>query len=995
MKTIRFAFQAGVLMLLAGSILFGQTAGKLIGVVSDPSSASVPDAKVTAQNVATGYARTVNTDSAGAYAINDLPIGKYTVKAEHAGFAILEKVDIDISVAQTATLNFSLKTGTVSEVVQVESKAEAVDVQPGETLQDEQLAHLPINGRDFARFAFLTPGAVARSNYIADMSFNGQHAVHNQFSLDGVDSTRVDQPYMANGFERGSRLLTGSQETIAEFRVQTSGYQAQYGRAAGTFVNVASKSGANDIHGTAFDYFRNDFLDARNFFNTVPAPQASFRYNDFGGNVGGPLKRDKSFYFVNYEGSRQGIGVTGSGTTLSNLARTEALSASPVLAPIVGQYPIGTSPTSDPLVDNYTTVKTLTVKEDTGSFKIDQYIGEKDSLFFRLNINEGDVDGPLFGVDSSALGINDHQDVPTRTTNFAVHEQHIFSPSFLNETLIGMQRFASTIGAQETYPEIFLEALSIDPGDRGIYREHNTSYQVSDSMSYTVGSHSLKWGAGSYRIDVNNLSTSTASLYYQTVADFIANSASNASLVAGNPGSLTRGFQVGLFVQDTWQVRPGLTIDYGLRWDYETPIYDPTGRAQTFDTQTMTLAPPGGAYYQANYNDWGPRLGIAWQVAPRVVVRTGYGIFYQVYPVGFGAYSVPTNNIPGNTNLTEAETPNLSYPLSQFVGQGTSPLPTVAGFNSNKPDIYSQQWNFTLAYALSGSQTLQVAYIGNHGLNLRRDLNINYFDPAIGARPNPNFADINIETASGQNVYAAMQVSYTKRFARGLQIDANYSWAHAIDDVDDQALFDAGPQDNNNYRTERGNSSGDARHTGSFNLLYELPFGKGKRFLSNSNGLADKLVGGWQIATLGQFRSGIAGTVYIPLSQTGNGDYLNQRPNVVPGVSVYPAAQTVNEWLNAAAFSEPAVGTFGDAGRGIFFGPKLANVDFSMIKNTSITERLKMQIRGEFFNILNHPNFAEPDETLGPSFGVIFNTLGRTIGFGTSRQIQLSGRFNF
>ncbi len=991
----RVPLQAGLLFLLAMSSLYGQTAGKLIGQVTDPSTASVPGAKITAVNTATGQARTIDSDSSGSYTITDLPIGRYNVTAGHTGFASVQKTDIDITVAQTATLNFALQPGTVNQVIEVKSEAEAVDVQPGETLGNNQIADLPINGRDFARFAFLTPGAVARSNYIADMSFNGQHTVHNQFAIDGVDATRVDQPYMANGFERGSRLLTGSQETIAEFRVQTSDYQAQYGRAAGTFVNVASKSGSNSFHGTLFDYFRNDFLDARNFFNTKPTPQASFRYNDFGANLGGPLKHDKTFFFVNYEGSRQGIGVTGSGTTLSVSARNQALAASPALAPLVSQYPIGTSSTSDPLVDNYTTVQSLAVKEDTGSFKIDHYFSDKDTLMFRFNMNEGDVNGPLFGVDSSALGINDHQNVPTRTTNFALHEQHTFSPHLINETLIGMQRFASSIGAQEAQPEVFLEALTIDPGDRGIYTERNTSYQIGDNMSYTVGAHSFKWGATAYRIDVNNLSTSTASIYYQTVQNFIDNSASTASLVAGNPGSTTRAFQVGAYLQDTWQLRPGLTIDYGLRWDYETPVYDPQARAQTFDTRTLQLAPAGGAYYHANDKDLGPRFAIAWQASPRLVVRAGYGIFYQDYPVGFGAYSVPTNNIPGNTNLTQAETPNLSYPLSQFVGQGTAPLPTVSGFNWNKPDIYAQQWNFTTAFQLSASQTLQVAYIGNHGLNLRRDLNLNWYDPAIGARPIPGFADINIETASGQNIYHAMQVTYTRRFSGGLQIDGNYSWAHAIDNVDDQGLFDGGPQDNNNYKAERGNSSGDARQTSSFNMIYDLPFGHGKRFFSTSNGFTDRVIGGWQMAALGQFRSGIAGTVYIPLSQTGNGDYLNQRPNVVSGVNIYPTVQSVNLWLNPAAFSEPSTGTFGNAGRGIFVGPRLANVDFTLIKSIPITERIRMQLRGEFFNILNHPNFAEPSETLGPSFGEIFNTLGRTIGFGTSRQIQLSARFNF
>jgi hypothetical protein len=439
-----------------------------------------------------------------------------------------------------------------------------------------------------------------------------------------------------------------------------------------------------------------------------------------------------------------------------------------------------------------------------------------------------------------------------------------------------------------------------------------------------------------------------------------------------------------------------LTVDYGLRWDYETPPYDPGGKAQTFDTRTNTLAPPGGAYFKPNYKDYSPRFAIAWQAKPRVVIRAGYGIFFQSYPVGFGAYSVPTNNIPGNTNLTQAQTPNLSYPLTQFVGQGTAPLPTVSGFNWNKPDIYAQQWNFTTAYQLTGSSTLQIAYVGNHGLNLRRDLNLNYYDPAIGARPNPNFADIDVETASGQNIYHALQTTYTKHFTHGLQIDANYTWSHAIDDVDDQGLFDGGPQDNNNYKAERGNSSGDARHSGSFNLLYDLPIGQGRAFLSSAHGLTQKLIGGWQIAALGQIRSGIASTVYIPISETGNFDTTNQRPNVVPGVNEYPANQSITNWLNPAAFALPPVGTFGNGSRGDFFGPSLFNVDVSTLKNISLTERVKMQIRGEIFNVFNHPNFAEPDAVLGTSgFGQIYNTLGRTIGFGTSRQIQLSARFNF
>ena len=311
--SLRLVSSLVLLLSIACPSLFSQTAGKLIGQVSDSSQAAVPEAKITAESTATGVKRTITTDSKGTYSIPDLPIGAYNVSVEHVGFSIAQRTNVLISVGETATVDIVLQPGTVNQVVEVQAQAEAVDVQPGETLAISQVENLPINGRDFARFAFQTPGAVARSNFIADMSFNGQHTVHNQFSIDGVDATRVDQPYMSNGFERGSRLLTGSQETIEEFRVQTSDYQAQYGRASGSFVNIASKSGSNDLHGTAFDYLRNNFLDARNFFNTKGNQQAQFRYNDFGGNIGGPLRKNKTFYFVNYEGSRQSIGVTGSG----------------------------------------------------------------------------------------------------------------------------------------------------------------------------------------------------------------------------------------------------------------------------------------------------------------------------------------------------------------------------------------------------------------------------------------------------------------------------------------------------------------------------------------------------------------------------------------------------------------------------------------------------------------------------------------------------------
>lgn len=988
------------LTLLAVAPLAGaQTAGAITGQVLDSGQRAIVGARVVAQNAATGQAREAQTDAAGHFTLPSLPIGTYKLTVEQSGFQTQARAAVQVGVAETVTADFALAPGVVTETVEVKGGEAVLDTEgtaSGGKLNNRTLVELPINGRDYARFSLLQPGAVARSNFISDLSFNGLHTVHNQFAIDGIDASRVDQPYMSNGFERGARLLTGSLDTIAEFRVQGSNYQAQYGRAAGTFINIASKSGSNEFHGTAFEFFRNDALDARNFFNTKPNPQAPFRFNDFGGNLGGPIVKNRTFFFVNYEGSRQRVGITGTGTVPSQLMREQTLAASPELRPILETMPLGTSTTTNPLVDNYSTAKTSQIREDTASVKFDHRFTESNSFYARVNVNDTRVFGPLFGVTPAALGLLDFQNVPVRTSNFAINDQHIFSPRLINEFTFGMQRWASTIISDTPYPQAIITGLTIVSGTRGRTLSNNTSYQVGDTMTYTSGAHTLKFGATVWDVRIIRRSVDTSTLTFASLADFINNTASTASYTVGNPGSSTRGYQVGVFAQDTWRARPNLTIDYGLRYDYFTPPYDPTDRAQPYDTRFGVLAPPGTSYFKPNRKNFAPRLALAWQPTERLIVRTGYGVFYQAYPVGFGSYTVPLNNIPGNTTFVRQQIPDLSYPLTPFLSQGTRPLQTVSGFAWEKPDLYSQQWNLTLVFQVSQSDAVQAAYMGNHGLNLRRNLNINFFDPALGRRPNTAFSDINIETGSGQNIYHGLQLSWKRRLSRGFQFEANYTWAHAIDDVQDQGLFSAQPQDNRNWKAERGNSSGDTRHNFSFSTLYELPFGAGQRWLGGDNGAVGKLVGGWKLAALGLIRSGVATTVFIGTNTFGNGNFVNQRPNAVAGVDPYAADQTPNQWFNPAAFSLPAQGTFGNLGRNTVFGPNFRQIDISLLKDTRLTEDVTLQFRAEAFNAFNRPNFDQPNTTFGtPNFGRIFNTFGRTLGLGTSRQIQFALKLLF
>ncbi len=995
-----------VIAFLMPSSANAQTAGEITGQVLDNSKASIAGATVTAKSVGTGETRTVQTDSQGHYRLTDLRIGTYDISAEHQGFRREVKTGVLLNVAATVELNFTIQVGSVNEEIVVTSDApilEKGDASTGTTMQTQQIDELPINGRDYARFALLTPGAVLRSNFIADLSFNGLHTVHNQFSIDGVDASRVDQPYMANGFERGARLLTGSLDTISEFKVQTSDYGAEYGRAGGSYVNIVTKSGTNEFHGSAFEYFRNDILDAENFFAVKTAPKPEFRYNNFGGNFGGPIRKNSTFVFLNYEGSRQRIGITGSGTVPSDALRAQVLATSPQLKDIVDLFPIGTSPTSDPLVDNFTTTSASAIREDTGSLRLDQKFSSSDSAFVRLNINDSFTHGALFGVFPNSLGPNDHQIVPLRTTNIAIHETHFFNSSFINDFLAGLQRWASNIDSREPFPATTVVGLTANPGTQSYFLENNNSFQFGDNMSLVKGRHALKWGATMYKIQVNANSTDFPTILFNSITDFINDSVAQVNISAATPGNGTRATQIGAFVQDSYQIRPNLTIDYGLRYDIETVPHDSKNATRPFDTRCMCLAPAGTSYFQINGKDFGPRVGIAWSPTQRIVVRSGYGIYFQDYPVGFGSYFVPSNTITGNVTLLQSQIPNLTYPYDSFLSQTEVFPPNVNGFPWHKPDIYVNQYNLSIATQITNDWAIQVAYLGNHGVNLWREYNINYINPATNARPLPQFGNVLLQSNSGFNSYNGMQVSIKRRMQKGFTFDLEYSLGHGIDDVDDQGLFASDPQDTNNFKAERGNGSGDIRHNVSFNTMYELPFGHQHRFLGNSSSTVDRIVGGWSVAALGILRTGVASTVHIGTNTFGNGDFTNQRPDRVPGVSQYGTGSGPDNFLNGAAYSMPAPGTFGNLGRNTFYGPSYKQIDFSILKKTPVTESKNFEFRAEMFNLFNHPNFDEPNGFWGvdgsgkvfSSFGQIFNTLGRTLGVGTSRQIQLALRFNF
>lgn len=981
---------------------YGQTSSTLSGTVFDPSKSVVSGAKVTATNNGTGVTRSTTSASSGYYTFPNLEPGSYSVRVEASGFQQGLNPSVNLSAATSASADFNLQVGNASETVTVEEVAPELDrstASLGDTMKARTIEQLPMNGRDYARLSLLTPGAVARSRYIADISFDGLHSVHNQYSIDGVDASRVDQPYMANGFERGARLLTGSLETIAEFRAQTSGYQAEYGRSAGSAINIISKSGTNKFHGEAYDFFRNEALDARNFFARGIKPR--FRFNDFGANLNGPIYRDKTFFFANYEGSRQQIGILGSGQVLSSTARATTLSLHPELAPIINNEPIGVDNPSSPNFASYSVVSNTNVTEDTGSIRIDHNFSSKDSLFARANINKTFTQGPLFGVTPSALGVNDHQTVPLSTTNLALHEQHIFSATFINDALIGFQRWASVLDSSEPIPTVSITGVDAVVGSRGNSLGNNNSYQYGDAMSLVRGNHTIKFGGTFYRIQLNAQSITNASVLYTSVANFENNIVTQVTQTAGNPGHGTRASQLGTYIQDNWQALPNLTLNYGLRWDFATTPHDKFYATQTYLPSTGNLAPPGTEYFHKNYRDFGPRLGLSWSPYPTTVIRSGAGIFYQAYPVGFGSYNVPQNNVVGNLTLTQAAIPGLQFPYVPFLASGVAPTPNVYGFPSSKPDIYATQYNLSVSQELAKGTSIQVSYVGNHGVNIWRETDINLYQKGTTIRPNPKFGDIYLEGNNGLSNYNGLQFSLKQRFANSLNLAANYSFGHAIDNVQDQGIYSSEAQDNNNIAAERGNGSGDVRHNFTYNVLYQLPMGKGHQFLGSAAAPVQVLASGWSINSLGIFRSGVAENVQQSINTYGNGDFINQRPNRNFGTPAY-VQPTINpvtgyvSFLNPNGWSTPATGTYGNSPRNGTYGPHFSQTDVSLLKDTQIHEGQLIEFRAEFFDVLNHPNFNFPTTTYGSaSFGSITSTFGNTIGFGTSRQIQFALKYKF
>lgn len=1000
------------------TVLMAQSnTGSITGVVTDPNGAVVPNATVAITNQGTNEKRTVQTDSEGRYEVLSLPNAVYTVESSASGFQSTSVKDLRLAVGEKARANISMAVAGTEVVVQVvdQTRTDTEGSTLGDNVTSERIADNPVNGRDFTQLLATVPGSVQTTNQF-QTSINGIPSTFGGTSVlvDGVDASRVDLNGTSNVLGRvESRVNRVSLDSIQEIQVVEQNYSAQYGQALGAVINPITKSGTNDLHGGVFDYFRNEWLDAPDAIGGLQR----FRLNQFGGNISGPIVKDKWFFFTNYEGVRQSRGLAFTNVVVPLQSFRDAMV--PSIRPVVEGLPLPQRPhftinpvtgerVLDPNNGEYSDQRIGDLREDTGSVKIDWLQSESSQFSVRYNINDSDTDVP-YGV-----GVDQFAAAKLRTQLFKVSHNYAFGATTSNEFGFGINHNYTDVGAgSSTLPRfnmIFIDAGINAPGPAQFDQERTgVVYQFLDTLSTVRGNHSLKAG-----VDVRLNRRSALSRIQDTLTFFSMNDfRTNAPFVISRSGHPELNFaneNFSVFVNDDWKFHPRLTLNLGLRYEISTVSREKDGLLQNFDLETLSYTPVGEKIHNVDKNNFGPRVGFAFDIFgdQKTVLRGGYGIFYnRDLPASFG--SPHANSFPQvETDLFDLfdpvqcpVIPPFSYPVDPRVFE----CGQAAAFAIEKDlkTAMAQHWSLNVQRDL-GIGTVTVGYVGNHVTHLLTDgvvtaRNINRADPSTGVRPlTPLFGNIFAVGGYPQSNYNAMQVNFKRNLSKGFRFNSNYTWSHTIDDV---VGFFKDYQDPNNARAERASSDQDVRHNFSFDAGYDLPL------RSWFNGGPGWLIDGWQLNSIIQIRSGLPVTV---TSIGGIFSGFSNRANVVPGVNQYCEPYSVpNCQFNPDAFEAPAAGQFGNTGRNILRGPSFTQIDASFFKNTKLSERASMQLRMEVFNLFNFANYADPSggltcagsvgpcvlDSFGKSFSTVGNQLGGLLGFGGPRQIQLSARFSF
>jgi hypothetical protein len=976
-----------VFFALFAGIVFGQVdRANLNGTVTDASGSLVPDARVEIVSQATGLTREAQTGPSGVYSIPGLPIGTYSLKITHSGFSLFEVKSIQLFVGQSRTLDAKLQVGGTTTQVEVVADAAALetsDAQVGNVIESRQLSDIPINGRNWATLQMLSPGAInVGGGDQHSIRFNGRGLDDNNYTFDGIDATGVQEQA-----QKADARLNISLESIAEFRVNSSNYTAESGSTGGGQVNAVSKSGENNFHGGVFDYLRNDVFDARSPFD--PAKIPPFRMNQFGGSLGGPIRKNRTFFFTTYEGIRQSLTSTMIGFVPNAAYRAQVLGASPALKPLLSGWPTGQKPV-DSITDQYTSAGVNRVREDSGSVRVDHEFTDNTSMFVRYNIDDAFIDKPF-----DSVGGRDTE--PIRPSNLALQLSHVFSPRIINEVRAGMNRSAFhhlvigtspvTVSSVPPFDDVSQNQLDLEVG---------TTFNYLDNLSIIRGRHTLKFGINVERVRLNNTSfgIGVTTVSYGSADDFIHNVMDSVGVNAElSNGGMRRTLWMG-YGQDEFKVRPNLTLNLGLRYEYYSVMHEVKDRIAVVDIACGGFCPAGTPMYAPDRNNFGPRVGLAWTPAGasgRTVIRSGFGVYFSA--MQNDDFSAPHESTAARYALSSADVSNLSYPLTPFLGQLQAQGASPKAIDRNRRDIYFENWDLMIQRQLGHSFVGQIGYVGSEGHRLYSYRATNVLDPITKKRPLPQFGQYNMKHNDGNSSFHSLQASVTRSFTKGWLWQTQYMWSHAIADGGVGAGENFYEENVSCFRCDRSDTPFDVRHTMTMNSVYEIPFHGSRR-------ATKMLLGGWSLSGLATASTGrpVNITVTRKASDMPDGNSKYQRPNLVPGVSIYAANQSIGNWFNPKAFTVPTPGTWGNLGRYIARGPGYWEVDTALEKKTPISEKVSLKLRVEEFNLLNHPIFGDPASNISSaaSFGQITSVLNTgAVGTGTPRRLQFMLRLEF
>ncbi len=982
-----------LIFFIAASIMclpaYAQDRTAINGTVTDPSGAVAPNVRITLTSPATGFTHETRTGPTGIYEFPTLPIGSYKVTMSKEGFRPYEIDRVDLVFGQVRTVDATLQVGTMAETVQVIASTEMLNrssAEVGQVVESKQISEIPISGRNWASLMLLAPGAVNYGDGAQRaIQFDGHSLDDSNFTFDGVDTSGVQEQT-----QKADTRLNIALESIAEFRVSDAVYTAESGAAGGAQVNVVSKSGTNDFHGNAFYAVRNDALDARSPFDGPTLPP--FTLNQSGASFGGPVIRNKAFFFANFEDLHQSLGQTFENFIPNDAYRAQVLATSPQLKPILDAYPTGGTPV-DSITNLYTKVATDTIREDAGMFRFDYRFSDNDLTYVRYNIDNAYIDTP-----QDALGT--HNVIPHIPQNVVLSYQHTFSPTAYNEAKFGLNRANYHNWTYGTSP------VAVSPGpfdsvsDTSLDTEVGTTFSGIDDLTLVRGRNTFKFGVDIRRIRLNNSGNTltTSTLSYDTAQDFIDNTAASATYLQGEGVVGNRRTFYAGYAQDELKATPNLTLNLGLRYEYYSVAHEILNRSAVVDIAGCGgFCPKGTPYYSPNTKDFGPRLGLAWapsMLKEKTVIRTGFGIYYGGNQND--DFSDPAESAVPRYALAQSDFPALGFPLTAFLDPANQ-LFSPKAIDRHRKDLYYESWDFMIQQQLPGQFVAQAGYVGGEGHHLFDKYTVNLIDPATGLRPLSQFSSFGLKANDGNNNFNALQASLQRRFVNGLLFQTNYMWSHAIADASQGSGTSISFENMACRACDRSSSSADVRHNLVVNGVYELPFGRQKQYLNS--GLASQIFGGWEMSGLAQARTGLPVNITMTRKASAllDGNTSSQRPNYVSGQSIYAADQTISDWFNLAAFSTPANGTWGDLGRYIANGPGAFEIDTSLQRTFRLSERYSFDLRGTAFNLLNHPEYANPASNISKSsFGQITSILndGAT-GSGAPRRIEFMLRLEF